>query len=185
MEERLAPEPAVLAALLHDIGHVPAAAAKTDDHELRSAQRAGSVLGSRVDAGTRVAIAGAIEGRRFAKLARPRSSLGAVLDDADNLDALGLTGVARAFLWLGEDAHRAFLKRAGQCDMEELATRDLDIFRRHWNEKLRFLPSVMRTAAGSRLAHDRLLRLETFMRGLESELAELLRREIPNARGYR
>ena len=89
---------AVLAALLHDAGHGVSDRAGTDDHEERSARIAADLLRDRVPAPVLAEILDAISGRRFRKLALPRERVGAVLDDADNLDALGHIGVARAFL---------------------------------------------------------------------------------------
>jgi uncharacterized protein len=160
---------AVLAALLHDTGHGAADRAGVDDHELRSAGIATDLLRGRVPPARLDAVLDAIAGRRFHKLGRDRAPVGAVLDDADNLDALGHAGVARAFLWLGEHGRRA----GADLDPVALAGRDAAALRRHWAEKLSRLPAAMRTETGRALADRRAAQLAAFLRGLEDELAGL------------
>lgn len=172
-EEGVDETAAVLCALLHDIGHASAVASGADDHELRSAAMAEGLITGRVSPEAVAAIADAIAGRRFAKLHLPRTRLGAVLDDADNLDALGLTGVARAFLWLGEDIHAPVLHKVAQSGRQELVRRDLEALRSHWIEKLQALPAAMRTTTGRGLARDRAARMADFITAMEDELTEL------------
>lgn len=172
-EEAVDETTAVLCALLHDIGHASAVASGADDHELRSAGMAERLITGRVSPEAVEAIVDAIAGRRFVKLHLPRTRLGAVLDDADNLDALGLTGVARAFLWLGEDIHAPVLHKVTQRGRRELVRRDLEALRSHWTEKLQVLPASMRTTTGRRLAQDRAVRMAGFISAMEDELTEL------------
>jgi len=164
--------PSVLAALLHDAGHAAASRAESDDHEIRSAQLSDRLLADRVPAATRRVVADAIAGRRFRKLSLPRSPVGAVLDDADNLDAIGHHGVARAFLWIGEHGRQpAGRATAGHRDAATLANEDLRALGSHWSEKLARLPAMMRTATGRRLADERMASMNDFLRGLASELS--------------
>ncbi|KAL9598180.1 MAG: hypothetical protein Q9219_004677 [cf. Caloplaca sp. 3 TL-2023] len=70
----------------------------------------------------------------------------AVVQDADRLDALGATGIARAFTY------------GGAKDK----ARDLDTTMLHIDEKLLVLSSMMKTVEGKRLARIRTERLQMF-----------------------
>jgi uncharacterized protein len=165
---------AVLAGLLHDVGHAAAAQAGTDDHEQRSAETAVALLRGRVSPALVADVTDAVSGRRFAKLGRPRLPVGAVLDDADNLDAIGFAGVARAFLWLGEHGRPVTVPARPAAGLVALVGSDAEALRRHWSAKLALLPAAMRTATGTRIASRRAAQLHEFLRALEGEVADLI-----------
>lgn len=167
---------AVLAALLHDAGHAAAARAGSDDHEQSSAAAATRILHGRVSPAVLDCVVDAISGRRFAKLSLPRDPAGAILDDADNLDAIGFCGIARAFLWLGEHGRPLDLPGAPGWTVTGLAQSDMNALYRHWSEKLARLPAVMRTQTGARIASRRAADTSRFLRRLEDELSEILSR---------
>ena len=167
-------EAAVLASLLHDVGHAAAGKAHADDHEERSSKAAAWLLRGRVGDSALASIIDAVEGRRFAKLGLPRQPVGAVLDDADNLDAIGCTGAARAFLWLGEHGRTVDTAAGTHAKLSALAHADAAALRRHWSAKLAHLPAAMRTPTGARLAAVRAAQLQQFLSCLEEEVADLL-----------
>lgn len=168
-EEGADPALPVLAALFHDCGHGAARRDGTDDHEVRSATATGAALRDELTPEELREVVDAIRGRRFRNRAAARTGTGAILDDADNLDALGATGLARALLWIGEhgatgdggDAERAFAAGVA-CGP-----------RRHWDEKLSLLAGGMRTPTGRRLAVARHRRLAAALNQLDAEVDEL------------
>lgn len=176
-DEGMEAELPVLAALFHDIGHAEAAASGRDDHELRASAAARQILRIKLSPHELDTVCEAIAGRRFAKRGEPRSATGAVLDDADNLDAIGTTGVARVFLWLGE--HPSV--RPFPDDPWVLAQQPYAAFGKHWDEKLQHLASGMRTATGVRLATARCAQTREFLASLEAEISDVLA-DAPNGR---
>lgn len=149
-EEEPACDPIVvaLAALLHDV----------DDHKLFSTEsnaNARAFLASQpLDAETVERICEAINSVSFSQNRgrRPATIEGAIVQDADRLDALGAIGVARTFAYGGEHG------------------RPLEASVDHFHEKLLLLKDEMNTRAGRELAergHEFLLE---FLREIEEEL---------------
>lgn len=151
----------VLAALLHDIGHASAA----DQHEVESARVAGNFLAQMGLPDPEIAeIRRAIESHRFTTGAVGTSEgIVAPLLDADRLDALGFIGISRAFLWLGEHGWPTGRTEVSWDMSNKWA------LERHWNEKLKHLPSRMMTPTGRRLAAKRVARMEGFIDQFRSE----------------
>ncbi|WP_431936247.1 HD domain-containing protein [Micromonospora sp. RP3T] len=168
VDEGTGPTLPVLAALFHDCGHAAAHGHDTDDHETRSALAAADTLRDALTPVELRDVVEAIEGRRFRKRAARRTSTGAILDDADNLDAIGLTGFSRALLWLGRHAGAPRTGSAASLDHGRF-----DDLRRHWDEKLSLLADGMRTETGRRLARPRHHRLADVLEALDAELDEL------------
>jgi uncharacterized protein len=166
-DERMEATLPVLAALFHDIGHAAAGASGRDDHELRSSEAARQALRIKLSPHELDVVCEAIAGRRFAKRGGPRSATGMVLDDADNLDAIGMTGVARVFLWLGEHPNLWPFPD----DPRVLARQPYAAFQKHWDEKLQHLASGMRTATGARLAAARCAQMREFLASLKAEIS--------------
>jgi uncharacterized protein len=157
---------AVLAGLFHDIGHAAAGAAGADDHEVRSSAIVGEVLMGRGYPAREVEVVQrAIEAHRFTKESDRRvDGVGAALLDADRLDAIGLIGVSRAYLWLGE--HGWHVPR----DLDQTRLLNLERLREHWRAKLQVISTQMYTGAGRRLASERARRMASFIEGLAAEL---------------
>ncbi len=161
---------AVLAALFHDAEHASAGDAGTDDHEVRSARLAERELRDRLAAPDLAEVVDAIAGRRFAKRHLARRPVGAVLDDADNLDAIGLVGASRTFLWVGEHGWR---QAPGDAGVAATSGRNHEALEAHWREKLAHIAAGMRTRAGAELAARRHAALGAFVEGLGQELAAI------------
>jgi uncharacterized protein len=168
-EERVSVDHTVLAALFHDVGHGAARTAGSDDHEMRSAKIAEGILTEEMPSQAVSDIVDAISGRRFSKRHLCRTTTGAVLDDADNLDALGLIGVSRAYLWIGE--HGWTRAHPQSWDISGIAGRNMHALRRHFEEKLGLLTEGMRTVTGRRIARVRHQVMLNFMEDLASEYA--------------
>ena len=84
---------------------------------------------------------------------RPDTLEGAIVQDADRLDAIGAVGVARTFAYGGEHG------------------RPLEASVAHFHEKLLLLAEEMNTAAGREMALERHAFLEAFLREYEKEIS--------------
>ncbi len=154
---------AAYAGLLHDIGH-----GSHLDHATLSAEHAHLVMGEAGEPAALIAeVIDAIRTHRYSTHRDSETSLlGHCLRDADRLDALGLVGVARAFLWIGAHGWTGRLVEDPQCP--QLPARAL---REHWEEKLRHLPALMHTELGREIAQNRAQAMLDVLLGLEAELA--------------
>lgn len=103
-----------------------------------------------------------------------------ILYDADKLDAIGASGIARAFAYGGNKCRPLFLP-----DIFPPATLDLEAYRQnalsgnnhsiiHFFEKLLRLSSLMQTNTGQQLARERQQLMITFLKSFfeEQDLAE-------------
>lgn len=166
MEEESDRRLAALAGLVHDVGH--GLSGSGDDHNLRSVDWLRQRLHGRVTADDLAVLVEAISRRRFRYLTEQAPSMtAAILDDADNLDALGAHGVARVYLWVGEHGRPGV-----PTDLSDVAMGDAWALRRHWAEKLERLPALMHTRTGQSLAKERAGRLRDFLEALDSEVTD-------------
>lgn len=157
------------AALLHDLVYLP----KNHPDSPRTAEL--SALEARIwcldypDLAPQAdAVADAVETHSFSGGKAPRSLEGAVLQDADRLDALGAIGIARVFATGGSMG-------AGMWDEEDPwgQERELDDKRYsldHFEKKLLKLAGGMNTEAGRREAQRRHERMLAYLEGLRAEL---------------
>lgn len=91
-----------------------------------------------------------------------------VLRDADNLDALGAIGVARAIAFGVRHDQRLYDPDRAIDDSYDRAKRDNAVIQ-HMHEKLLRLPGAMETETGRALAADRAAFVETFVETFEAE----------------
>ncbi|NYT05642.1 MAG: HD domain-containing protein [Methanomicrobiales archaeon] len=148
-------DPAVLlpAALLHDIAR-PAEAATGIPHEIEGARIAGDFLRElSYDDGHITAIVHAVATHRYRSDAKPATLEAMILSDADKLDAMGATGIARTFMQAGETGG------------------DIRDARDHILDKLLNLQDRMYTESARELAERRHQVLEWFVRALDEETA--------------
>lgn len=139
------------AALLHDIAR-PREKAEGIPHEKEGARMAGDYLRSlHVDEDRVLAICGAIRTHRFRTDERPATREAEILSDADKLDAMGASGIARTFMRAAE--------HGGGID-DAVA---------HFHDKLLNLEGLMYTDAGRRIAATRHAFLVRFLETLEEE----------------
>jgi uncharacterized protein len=162
---------AVATALLHDAVRVP----KDHPDRPRAGERSAAHARDRLlalgfSAHEAEAAAAAIRDHGFSRGAEPASPLGAALQDADRLDALGAIGVARLFATgavMGAvffDADDPWARRRALDDR----ARSVD----HFFTKLLRLPETMRTEAGRREAAGRVRLMREFLAALGRELDE-------------
>ena len=115
-------------------------------------------------------VAYATESHSFSGAVAPKSIEGCILQDADRLDAIGLSGIARCFYTAGRLGSRLY-------DLADpLAnTRPLDDGRNaldHFPKKLLTLNGSFKTRKGEELAQERHRRLHEFYRAMLSEVQE-------------
>ncbi|WP_457615048.1 HD domain-containing protein [Methanopyrus sp.] len=139
------------AAWLHDIGR-PKEEQSGEDHAEVSAEIAGDFL-PRVGfpSDKLEGVVHAIRAHRFSTGPEPRTLEAKILQDADNLDALGAVGIARCFCVVGE--RRTSIESGVE----------------HFHEKLLRLPELMHTETARRLAKERRRRMLLFLKWLEEE----------------
>ena len=139
------------AALLHDIAR-PIETQEGVPHEEAGARIAERYLRSiAYDEENIRKITHAIRTHRYRSIRKPETLEARILSDADKLDAMGATGIARTFIRAGE--HRGEIKDA--------------VF--HMHDKLLNLNGLMYTQTAKRLAEKRHRYLCTFLETLEEE----------------
>jgi uncharacterized protein len=162
-------ETCIAASLLHDLVYVPKNHPDSPRTGALGAEMARTWCRELPELANKAeAIATAIATHSFSGGGKPASLEGAVLQDADRLEAIGAIGLARCFatggamgaeLWHREDPWGT--------------ARDLDDKRfslDHFEQKLLKLADRMNTGAGKRLAHSRHRVLILFLKALKTEL---------------
>jgi len=138
-------------ALLHDIAR-PIERTQGIPHEAEGARMAEQYLRSiHYDEARIPAIAGAIRTHRFRSTELPATREAEILSDADKLDAMGASGIARTFMRAAE--------HGGGID-DAVA---------HFHDKLLKLGDRMHTESGRRIAEQRHAFLVRFLSTLEEE----------------
>lgn len=169
-EEGANVEVCVAAALLHDLVYLPknhpdsAQTAVLGATEARAWCRDIPELAQRGEA-----IAEAIATHSFSRGASPTTPEGAVLQDADRLEAIGAIGLARCFATGG--AMGAGMWHAEDPWAEHRTLDDKRFSLDHFEQKLLGLAARMNTRAGLRHAEARHSVLVTFLEALRSELS--------------
>jgi len=158
------------AVFLHDCFHVPKNSPLRSGASRLAAEKAGKALEALSWEQSRIEIVkSAILTHSFSAGLAPTSLEGRILQDADRLDAIGFTGIARCFYTAGRmgsslydhadpaGARRALDDRAFALD--------------HFPLKLLKLAGEFQTAAGRRLAAERAHVLRSFHDGMLQEIA--------------
>lgn len=101
---------------------------------------------------------------------------GAVVRDADRLDAIGAVGIARAFAYGGAKGRKLYdVEEKVRLTMSEQDYRSKQTATvTHFHEKLFLLKELMVTKPGKRLAEERHEFMKQFVRQLESEIGQSL-----------
>jgi len=169
VEEGADLETCVAAALMHDLVYLPKNHPDSAQTGVLGAEMARAWCREIPELASRdEAIAAAIATHSFSSGAKPASLEGAVLQDADRLEAIGAIGLARCFATGGAMG-------AGMWHPEDPwgENRNLDDKRwslDHFELKLMKLASRMGTASGRRRAEARHRALEDFLAALKAEL---------------
>ncbi len=168
--ERVDPELAVAAALLHDITSFKKSDPRNRTASEQSAVRAADILSRHgYDAAEIGVISEAIRDHSFSRGVVPRTVQGKILQDADRLDAIGAVGIARAFTVGGAEGRPMYDPDDPFCK-----ARDPDDLRwtvDHFYRKLLVLGESMNTASARSLAVERTEFIRDFLRRLGEEVA--------------
>jgi uncharacterized protein len=161
-------EALVAAAWLHDVGRQREDEGEIDDHAEWGTREARRILdGLGADDATADAVAHCIRVHRFSNDLEPESVEAELLCDADNLDALGAVGVARACCYgseLGTPMHDPDLPP--EADESAAGRTQFN----HLHKKLLSLHERMYTDAGRSLAAEREAFVRTFADRFEAEV---------------
>ncbi len=159
------------AVLLHDCVHVPKnsplrkEAARLAADEARVLLKALAWEPSRIEE-----VATAVESHSFSGGIEPTTLEGCILQDADRLDAIGATGIARCFYTAGRLGSRLY-----DPDDPAAHKRGLDDIQNaldHFPKKLLTLAEGFKTGKGRELARERHRQLLAFYRGMLSEICD-------------
>lgn len=156
--------------LLHDCIYVPKNSPDRSRASHLAAVRARSILQSLKWTPKRIDIvAGAIETHSYSAGLEPLTLEGRILQDADRLDAIGFTGIARCFYTAGRMSSQLYdpSDPRGTCRELNDSLFALD----HFPKKLLILAEGFKTATGQSLARGRHAILQKFYDGMLAEIA--------------
>jgi uncharacterized protein len=159
----------VPAAWLHDCVTVPKDSAQRSQASRRAAEQATQWLAEwNYPAAFRPEIAHAIEAHSFSAGIVPRTLEAKVVQDADRLEALGATGLARCLMLGGALGRPLYAPEDPFC--EHRAPDDRAATVDHFFAKLLRLEAAMQTASGRREARQRTDFLREFLAQLKREI---------------
>lgn len=158
----------VCAALLHDVVNLPKDHPERQQASRRSAEVARRLLSAELDPQSVARVAEAIEDHSFSTGRSPRSALGAALQDADRLEALGALGIARTFSTGVRLGARYFDPEDPWAERRSLDDKRFSLD--HFFTKLLALPRSFCTANGRREAEKRVALLRSFVIALADEI---------------
>jgi uncharacterized protein len=157
------------AVLLHDCVHAPKDSPLRAQASQLAAEKATGILSALAWPPSRIAlVADAIETHSYSRGLTPRSLEGRILQDADRLDAIGFTGIARCFYTAG--LMRSALYHPADPAAHSREPDDLHFALDHFPKKLLKLTENFQTPTGRRLAHTRQITLRAFYEGMLAEV---------------
>lgn len=168
-----------LAAILHDIARVKedTDTARKIDHSVLGAEMAEKILKElSFDDKTISEVSHCIRAHRFRGSERPETLEAKILSDADKLDAIGVIGIARAFMIAGEwgeplymdfEGEENYLKNTESGRIKDQKNHSPNI---EYEVKLKRIPERLYTEEAKRLAQERVKFMEEFFARLSKEL---------------
>lgn len=139
--------------LLHDIGRKKEDEGKIEDHAVWGAEKSREILeGLGIDEKFVREVCHCVKSHRFSGGPDPETLEAKVLSDADNLDALGATGIARTFSYGGEHGR---IIADPELPAEEDSVKGGSNSFNHLQKKILNLKSRMYTDSGFEMAEDR------------------------------
>lgn len=157
-----------LAVLLHDIGRKKEDRGEIKDHSSWGADKAREILEEKGYQEELIEkVDHCVDSHRYSTEPEPETLEAEVLADADNLDALGATGVARTFTVGGE---RGNPLADPDTPIEEDETEAGETSLNHFYKKILTLKDRMYTETGRELARERHKFTETFVERFEMEI---------------
>ena len=163
-------EVVLLSVYLHDIGRSREDSGEIEDHASWSAEKAGEILSRHnYNRETINQVKHCIQAHRYSTSVEPETVEAEILCDADNLDAMGASGIARTFSYSGEH-----LRPLADPDLplEQDDSEKGETALNHVHKKLLNLKSRMYTETGAKLSEDRHEFMEVFVKQIEREMEE-------------
>jgi uncharacterized protein len=156
--------------LLHDCVQVPKNSPLREMASRLAAAEARTLLRALNWAAARIQIvADAIESHSYSAGIAPTTLEARILQDADRLDAIGLTGIARCFYTAGLMGSSLYDLRDPKGEFRSLD--DLRFALDHFPKKLLTLVNGFNTPTGRRLAQNRQRTLQEFYDGMLAEVS--------------
>lgn len=154
--------------LLHDIGRKKEDEGEIDNHAEWGAEKAEEILeGLGYEKDFIEEVKHCVRSHRYSKDPEPESLEAKVLSDADNLDALGATGIARTFTYGGEHGRViADPELPADEDPESSGSNSFN----HLQKKILNLKSRMYTDSGLEVAEERHKYVEAFVERFKDEM---------------
>lgn len=157
------------AALLHDISRQDEDLHATGDHAVLAADYASDILRQKgADEDFIKAVAHCIAAHRYRNAIEPQTIEAQVLFDADKLDSLGATGIARIFAYGGHVGSPLWAEVSPDYQQggEEAHTP-----RHEYEVKLKHVKDRLYTASGRALAEERHAFMAAFFERMSAEVA--------------
>jgi uncharacterized protein len=167
-EENADKEVVEAAVFLHDIGRAKEDEGEIQNHAEWGAEKAQEIL-EELDYSQDFIdkVSHCIRSHRYSKDPEPETLEAKVLSDADNLDALGATGIARTFTYGGErDSVIADPELPAEEDESEAGATSLN----HLEKKILNLKDRMYTGTGEEFAEERHSYVEEFVKRFKDEM---------------
>jgi uncharacterized protein len=171
------------AALLHDIARTKEDLDTTGkiDHALLGAEMAGPILRNLEFPEEKIQnIKDCIISHRYRNDHEPKTLEAKILFDADKLDTIGATGIARSFVWIGknnakiysEDDPEKYIKEnlEGGKSNGRIIDRTKHSPQIEFQTKTKFLKEKLYTEKGREVCKERLEYFENFLNRLEKEI---------------
>ncbi|MFB6114961.1 MAG: HD domain-containing protein [Candidatus Nanohalobium sp.] len=154
--------------LLHDIGRKKEDEGEIENHAEWGAEEAKKILeGLGYREGFIEEVQHCVRSHRYSKDPEPETVEAQVLSDADNLDALGATGIARTFTYGGEHGRViADPELPADEDPEEAGSNSFN----HLQKKILNLKERMYTSSGLEVAEERHEYVKAFVERFKDEM---------------
>ncbi|KKQ22003.1 MAG: hypothetical protein A3G45_02810 [Candidatus Staskawiczbacteria bacterium RIFCSPLOWO2_12_FULL_37_15] len=174
------------AALLHDIGgqkEIQDKSGKTD-HALIGAKMAEPILKEMGVSDEKVKhIQDCIVSHRYKTENQPKTIEAKILFDADKLDALGAIGIARAFVWVGNNRAKIYYKpdnldeyiKENLCDGKmngRIQDKSKHSFQIEFETKIKFIVDKLYTKKAKKIGKERTEYFKKFLDRLEKEVKD-------------
>jgi uncharacterized protein len=171
------------AALLHDVARFKEFLDKTGriDHAVLGAEMAEEILRNLGYPEEKIIqVKHCITVHRYRRKREPQTTEAKILFDADKLDALGATGIARAFMMAGHYNQRIYsdtpieeylkenvIGEKAECGLKDISKHTPNI---EYELKFKNIPSRLYTPKGKEIAKERLQFMESFFERLKREI---------------
>lgn len=157
-----------LAILLHDIGRAREDHGEIEDHAEWGAEKSREILESHGYEESLIEdVVRCIRAHRYSTSPEPETLEAKIVSDADNLDALGASGIARTFTYAGEHGN---LIADPDLPVDEDDSEEGSTAYNHLQKKILGLKERIYTDSGMKIARDRHEFVEEYVERLSREM---------------